>query len=112
MTCAIGFLPDRHARETSVNDPWIQATSVAPADLRDATLQLHWATQFIARDWALAIPLRLSIPLTRGGTGVESGLGIAGAEVEVVRGYERTTLGRSDAQGHLSCTTEDLQGAE
>lgn len=29
-------------------DTWATATSVAPGELREATLQLHWATQFIA----------------------------------------------------------------
>lgn len=31
-----------------MKDPWIQATRVAPSDLTDATLQLHWAAQLIA----------------------------------------------------------------
>lgn len=31
-----------------MNNPWIAATSVAPSDLGDATLQLHWATQLVA----------------------------------------------------------------
>jgi hypothetical protein len=29
-------------------DTWATATSVAPNDLTEATLQLHWATQFVA----------------------------------------------------------------
>jgi len=37
---------DRTAHMT--HDNWTTATSVAPRDLAEATLQLHWATQFIA----------------------------------------------------------------
>lgn len=31
-----------------MTDAWIRATAVAPAGLREATVQLHWATQYIA----------------------------------------------------------------